>query len=101
MTQEEQQEVWRLHGVIRAQIEALATWRKKADEDFGKIERYSDALRRIAHGNDPAQSVGDLRRIAAYALGEEIAKHLTPDRPLRYSALTHQTFRYDAEEVKG
>ena len=63
-------EVCRLQDIITAQTAALAYWRREADRDFGRLERYAAALRKI--GFDPP--LDDKARIAQEAL---IAEMLT------------------------
>jgi hypothetical protein len=44
----------RRRGVIESQARSLAEWRRMADEDAGRLARYSTALFQIAHGSvDP------------------------------------------------
>ena len=44
-------EIARREAVIKAQAEALAEWRRKSDEDAGRLGRYYRALFEIAFSN--------------------------------------------------
>ena len=61
-------EVCRLQAIITAQTAALAYWRREADRDFGRLERYAAALLKI--GFDPP--LDDKARIAQAALSAEM-----------------------------